>query len=260
MFKYGQYCPVARAAELLGDRWTLLIVRDLLTGSQHFSELKRGLPGIPKALLADRLRRLQDAGVIEKHHISEGRKTTRYHLTPAGEELQVVIQSFLTWGARWSFGEPDPEELDPLLLLWWMRGRVHVDRLPQDRVVIEFDFRGADDGYYWLVLTPSDVSVCLQHPGYEVDVTVTADLAAYYQVWLGTLSFADAGSTRRITVEALPDLARDFPNWFAWSAAADAVRAAMRNRPAQALPSSDHPGETNETTNRVDPAADLHRL
>lgn len=236
MFKYGQYCPIARAAELLGDRWTLLIVRDLLTGSHHFSELERGLPGISKALLAGRLRRLQDVGIVEKYRTASGRRTTEYHLTPAGEELQAVMQSLLTWGAKWSFGEPDPEELDPLLLLWWMRGRVHVDRLPKERVVVEFDFRGADEGCYWLVLTPRDVSVCLQHPRYHVDVVVTADLASYFQVWLGRLSYADAVSVGRVTVEALPDLARDFPNWFAWSAAADAVRG------AQAEPVNDHSG------------------
>lgn len=225
MHKYGQYCPVARAVEILGDRWTLLIVRDLLTGTRHFNNLWRGLPGISKALLADRLRRLQDEGVIEKRQLSNGRQTTEYRLTPAGEELQAVMYALLTWGARWSFGEPDPEELDPILLLWWIRDRVHTDHLPTERVVVEFDFRGADEGYYWLVLTENDVSVCLQHPGYEVDVVVHADLAAFFQVWLGRLSYADALRTRQVNIDALPALARDFPNWFAWSAAAATVRA-----------------------------------
>jgi DNA-binding HxlR family transcriptional regulator len=257
MYKYGQYCPIARAVEILGDRWTLLIVRDLLTGTHHFNELRRGLPGISRALLADRLRRLEDVGVLEKRRRAKGRRTTEYHLTQAGEELQAVIQTLLTWGARWSFGEPDLEELDPLLLLWWIRGRVHVDHLPKERVVVEFDFYGADDGYYWLVLTPGDVSVCLQHPGYDVDVVVTADLAAFFQVWLGKLTYAEALRARRIDVEALPALARDFPNWFAWSLAAPAVRAAMTSTSKPTSISSKDHGGHHETSNRVDPAAEL---
>jgi len=225
MYRYGQYCPVARAMEILGDRWTLLIVRDLLTGTHHFNDLQRGLPGISKALLADRLRRLEEEGVVEKRRRTTGRRTTAYYLTQAGQELHMVVHALLTWGARWSFGEPNLDELDPVLLLWWMRDRVHVDRLPKERVVVEFAFRGADDGHYWLVLTRDDVSVCLQHPNYDVDVVVTADLASFFQVWLGTLSYADARSAERIHVEALPTLVRDFPKWFAWSPAAATVRA-----------------------------------
>jgi len=258
MYTYGQYCPVAHAVEILGDRWTLLIVRDLLTGTHHFNELQRGLPGISRALLADRLRRLQDVGVLEKHRKPEGRQTTEYHLTQAGRELQAVIQALLTWGARWSFGEPDPEELDPILLLWWIRSRVHTDRLPRERIVVEFDFHGADDGYYWLVLTTDDVSVCLQHPGYDVDVVVTADLSAFFQVWLGKLRYADALSTRRIHVEALPALARDFPNWFAWSLAADAVRAAAANGAPKPQPQSEKYGVHHELSHPFDPAVDRH--
>jgi DNA-binding HxlR family transcriptional regulator len=104
MNKYGQYCPTARAAEILGDRWTLLIVRDLLLGAQHFNELERGLPGIPKALLAERLRRLLQVGVVERHGDSGGRKTS-YQLTRAGWELFLVIDSLTRWGAKWAFSE-----------------------------------------------------------------------------------------------------------------------------------------------------------
>jgi DNA-binding HxlR family transcriptional regulator len=251
MYKYGQYCPIARAAEILGDRWTLLIVRDLLNGARHFSELERGLPGISKALLANRLRHLRDVGVLEKRRNNNGRKTTEYHLTPAGEELQTVMQALQTWGARWGFGEPDPEELDPLLLLWWIRGRVRQDCLPDERTVVEFNFHGAADGSYWLVLTTTDVSLCLQYPGYEVDVVVTADLASFFQVWLGWMSYADALSTKRIEVEALPGLARDFPNWFAWSPAFATVRAERSGRRGQPSLSSNHSG--------ANAAMDLHR-
>ena len=223
MYKYGQYCPVARASEILGDRWTLLIVRDLLNNKRHFNDLERGLPGISRGLLAERLRRLQKMGVIEKRSAGSGRKT-EYYLTKAGEELQSVVDMLTVWGARWAFGEPEEKELDPVLLLWWMRDRVCVDQLPSERIVIQFDFQGAKKGPFWLVLAAEDVSVCLTHPGFEIDVLVTADLSTFYQVWLGRISYANALQEGKVEVEAIPSLARNFPDWFAWSPVATTVR------------------------------------
>jgi DNA-binding HxlR family transcriptional regulator len=229
-YKYGQYCPVARAAEILGDRWTLLIVRDLVVcGVQHFSDLERGLPGIPRALLSDRLRRLQQAGIV-KRQVEPSRRKTSYQITQAGQELRPVIEALLVWGAKWAFGEPTAEELDPVLLLWWMRDRVYTERLPQQRVVVEFDFRGTVPGNYWLILKREDVSVCLNHPGFEIDVLVEADLAAFYQVWLGRISLEQAIRNRQVELNALPGLVRSFPSWFAWSMAAEAVRTAANGR------------------------------
>ncbi|MFW6184642.1 MAG: winged helix-turn-helix transcriptional regulator [Chloroflexota bacterium] len=225
MYRYGQYCPVARATEILGDRWTLLIIRDLLNGTRHFNDLVRGLPGISRALLADRLERLEREGVIEKRNIDQGRRTTEYQLTDAGEQLADVLQALLEWGAKWAFGEPRQNELDPVLLLWWMRNRVHRERLPQERVVVQFDFDGAPQDHYWLVLTREDVSVCLNYPGFQVDVLVTADLAIFHQIWLGRLSYGQALREHEMTVEAIPALRSAFPDWFALSQAADTVRA-----------------------------------
>lgn len=225
MYRYGQYCPVARATEILGDRWTLLIIRDLLTGTRHFNDLVRGLPGISRALLVERLDRLEREGVIEKHQIDQGRRTTQYELTDAGEQLVDVLQALLEWGSRWAFGEPQQGELDPILLLWWMRQRVHKERLPQQRVVVQFDFEGAEQDHYWLVLTKDDVSVCLNYPGFQVDVLVTADLATFYQMWLGRLSYRQALHEQEMAVDAIPALRSAFPDWFALSPAADTVRA-----------------------------------
>jgi DNA-binding HxlR family transcriptional regulator len=137
MYESGQYCPIARASEILADRWTPLIVRELLAGVRHFDELDRGLPGISRALLAERLRRLEQSGVVVRRAGTAGH-VTEYRLTPAGEELQRVSDVVGEWGARWVFGDPRPDELDPVVLLWWMRRRVHQDRLPAPRVVIEF--------------------------------------------------------------------------------------------------------------------------
>lgn len=227
MRSYGQYCPVAKAVEILGDRWTLLIVRDMLTGTRRFNDLERGLPGISRALLASRLRQLQRMGILEKRVMGHER-ATEYHLTQAGQELQGVINALLTWGARWAFGPPTLEEIDPLLLMWWMRDRVYVERLPPQRIVVQFDFRGAESVTYWLVLAPSDVSICLTHPGYDIDLLVRADLATCFQVWLAYMSFADAVRQRQIEVTGPSTLVRAFPAWFSLSLAAPAVCASGR--------------------------------
>lgn len=225
MHSYGQYCPVAKAAEVLGDRWTLLIVRDLIClRARHFNDLVRGLPGISRSLLAQRLHQLERMGIIERRAGGKGR-ATEHHLTAAGQELQQVIEALLQWGAQWAFGEPDPTELDPVLLLWWMRRGTHLDRLPPRRVVVQFDFHGPRAGSYWLLLEPLDVSVCLQHPGFDIDLLVTADIAAFYQVWLGRISFPEALEYEAVQLDGDPALARAFPTWFAWSPAAEAVRA-----------------------------------
>ena len=139
MYKYGQYRPIAKAIEILCDRWTLLIVRDLLTGTHHFNDLERGLPGISRGLLAERLRRLQRLELVEKVEVENGRQRTGYYLTKAGRELQAVVDSLLVWGARWAFEEPEEEELDPVLLMWWIRGRVRHDQLPDEQVVVRFE-------------------------------------------------------------------------------------------------------------------------
>jgi DNA-binding HxlR family transcriptional regulator len=222
---------MARATEVLGDRWTLLILRDLLFGSQHFNELERGLPGIPKSLLAKRLRWLQQAGLLERHVASSGRAVS-YELTAAGKSLQPVMDALIEWGSQWCFGEPRPDELDPLLLLWWMREGIYSERLPERRIVVEFTFRGvgAPECSYWMVLERDDRSVCIKHPGFESDVIVRADLAAFYEVWLGRITFAEAVRNAQIEVDAIPSLVRAFPKWLALSPMASTVKAAARVR------------------------------
>src|SRR5689334_8612599 len=185
MPKYGQYCPVAKSLEILGDRWTLLIIRDLLYGTRHFNELERGLPGISRALLSARLRQLQRAGLIDKRLTGAGRTTTEYQLTQAGMELINVVNSLRAWGETWAFGDPAPDELDPVLLMWWMRSRAEAGKLPARRVVAQFDFYGAASISFWLILTREDVTLCLTDPGYEVNLLITADLASFYKLWGG---------------------------------------------------------------------------
>jgi DNA-binding HxlR family transcriptional regulator len=215
MRAYGQYCPVAKATEIFADRWTPLIIREMLDGISHFNDLERGLPGISRSLLAERLRRLERARVI-KRSVAPNGHATQYHLTPAGQELKAVIEGLGQWGARWAFHDPEPAELDPALLMWWMRRRVQRNQLPPQRLVVQFDFRGQRTGSYWLVMKPAEVSVCLQHPGFSIDLLVTADIAACYQVVFSRLPLAEAMRTGLIELDGPTPLVRAFPTWWVW--------------------------------------------
>ena len=232
MRSYAQYCPVAKASEILGDRWTLLIVRELLGGAIGFNELQRGLPGISRSVLTDRMRALERAEVIERRTGPKGR-TLEYRLTSAGRDLQPVVQAIGEWGATWSFTEPRPEELDPDLLIVWMARHVDRQRLPPGRTVIRFEFRDPKRRY-WMVLEPSEVSVCLQHPGFETDLEVTADTATLYRVYLGRAELGGAIRTGQLTMSGSRTLQRGFVHWFTWSAFAVASRSARSRRAAAA--------------------------
>ncbi len=225
MYKYGQYCPIAKATEILGDRWTLLIVRDLLIGTCHFNDLERGLPGISRGLLAERLRRLERLELVEKVQLENGRQRTAYYPTEAGRDLQSVINSLLIWGAKWAFEEPEENDLDPVLLMWWMRDRVYKEQLPEERIVVRFDFVGAKYETFWLLLSREDVSICMTNPGFDLDLLVTADLSIFLQVWLGRLSFAEAMHAGHVKIDGIPALAEALPNWLGYSLAAPTVRA-----------------------------------
>jgi DNA-binding HxlR family transcriptional regulator len=225
---YAQYCPVAKATEVLGDRWTLLIVREMLGGASGFNELQRGLPGISRSVLTDRMRSLERAEVIERRTGPKGR-TLEYRLTPAGRDLQPVVQAIGEWGATWSFTEPRPEELDPDLLIVWMARHVDRGRLPPDRTVLRFAFH-APERRYWMVLEPSEVSVCLQHPGFDVDLEVDVDTATLYRVYLGRAELGDAIRAGTLTMSGPRALQRELGRWFTWSAFAPASRLAEERR------------------------------
>lgn len=225
MAEYHQYCPVARASEILADRWTPLIVRELLAGSQHFNDIERGLPGISRSLLAARLRHLEDAGVLQRQ-AGQRPNITTYALTDAGRDLKRVIDRLGAWGVHWAFGEPRPDELDPTLLLWKIHHRIRRHLLPATRTVIEFDFQGRGARRLWLVLEPREVSVCLKPPGFDPDLIVRADLSLFYRVWLGHIDFQRAVRAGDIVVEGVPALVREFPRWLMWSPMAHHVRAA----------------------------------
>src|SRR5215204_2034413 len=198
MRSYAQYCPVAKASEILGERWTLLIVREMLGGASGFNELQRGLPGISRSVLADRMRALERAGIIERRTGPKG-KTLEYPLTLAGRDLEPVVQAMGEWGVTWSITDPRPEELDPYLLIVWMARHVDRGQLPPDRTVVQFDFRDPAKRY-WMVLEPSEVSVCLQHPGFDVDLKISVDTATLYRVYLGRADLGGAMRARKLAL------------------------------------------------------------
>ena len=219
---YFQFCPVAKAMEVLDERWTLLIVRELVTGSRHFNELRRGVPRISPALLTRRLRQLERAGVVERH--PDGQHV-EYVLTPAGRELEPVVEALGTWGMRW-IGELGDEDLDPQLLLWDMHRNVDHNAVPFGRTVVEFRFPDvrSDNQHWWLVITPNDVDVCDADPGFPVSATVVTALRRMVEIWRGDLAWSDAVRSGALEVQAPTALRRAVPRWFTLSSFATVPR------------------------------------
>jgi DNA-binding HxlR family transcriptional regulator len=213
---YGQFCPVALGAEVFAERWTPLILRELLAGSHRFSELQRGLPGIPRALLTQRLGSLQRAGLIERRPTRAGRGF-EYHLSPAGQSFGPVVEALGRWGYQWAAEQLRPDNLDAGLLMWFLRRRVQVDRLPSERVTVQFEFRGADKRHFWLVLHRPEVDLCLADPGFDADLCVTTDVRALTQVYLGQLSIAHAVGDGSVTLAGRSELRRAFGGWIGLS-------------------------------------------
>ncbi|MGH3762124.1 winged helix-turn-helix transcriptional regulator [Actinophytocola sp.] len=219
MRPYAQYCPVVRAVEVLGDRWTLLIVRDMLVGATRFNELSRGLPGLSRALLSRRLRQLRNAGLVV-------RTDDGYALTRAGEDLRPLVFGLAEWGARYAFGDPRPEELDPEVLMWWMHGRIDTSDIDR-RVVIQVEVVDRSRKY-WLVLEPGDASVCYTDPGFDIDAVLAADLPTLYRMWLGEIELLDAVRAGSIGLTGARWIVRGLPSWLRLSPIAENVRAARR--------------------------------
>jgi DNA-binding HxlR family transcriptional regulator len=229
MQRYNQYCPVARAAEILGDRWTMLIVRELIMGSHRFNEMERGLPGISRSLLASRLRDLERTGVIERLP-GRSQNVTEYHLSDAGRELKPVIEAIGSWGVNWAFDEPRPDELDAGLVVWKVHQRIDRNLLPARRTVVEFEFSGPAVQRVWLVLEPSEVSVCVTPPRFEPDLIVRTSLSYFLQLWFARVDFDTALRCGALVVDGPPDLAKQFPRWLQWSPMARFVRDRERRR------------------------------
>ncbi|MGH4031342.1 winged helix-turn-helix transcriptional regulator [Actinomycetota bacterium Odt1-20B] len=208
MSGYGQFCAVARALEVLGERWTLLVVRELMLGERHFNDIRRGLPRISKTMLSARLKTLQKAGVVTKDD-SGG-----YRLTEAGEQLAPVVRELGGWAMQWDRRGLRPEHLDPQALVWDIRRRVVPERLPADRVVVELRFRGADTGPYFLHVARAGVDLCTDDGGFETALRVDAELRALTEYWLGERSWSGIVRAGEVALSGPSALRRAFPTWF----------------------------------------------
>ena len=216
MKSYGQFCPVAKASEIFAQRWTPLIIRELLMGSRKFSELEIGVPHIPRSLLTQRLRSLESVGVLERKADGNS-KRAGYHLTAAGMDLFGVIRGLGEWGQKWVNHDIGQDEVDPAYLVWDMHRRVEVDLLPPDRVVVQMTFSGARTGDYWLILERPEPSACMQDPGFDVDVFVVADTVAIHKAWMGMASFDEYVEEGLIELFGLASHVNAFPTWFKFS-------------------------------------------
>jgi DNA-binding HxlR family transcriptional regulator len=218
--QYGQFCPVALGAEIFAERWTPLILRELLLGSHRFSELQRGLPRISRNLLVQRLAYLERTGLLERRRRPNGRGF-EYHLTAAGEELRPVVVALGTWGYKWTAQEIKPDNLDAGLLMWFLRRRVQVDQLPSERVVARFDFHEGgprsfwlgEEQSFWLVLERPEVELCLSDPGFDVDLHVRADVAALTRVYLGHVPLAETLRSGSVQLTGSRELRSGFRRW-----------------------------------------------
>ena len=217
MSRYGQYCPITRSLEVLGDRWTLLVVRDLLVGATRFNELARGLPGCSRGLLSKRLGQLERGGLVV--HDGDG-----YRPTPACEDLRVIIFGLAEWGARWAFGDPRPDELDPTVLMWWIRGGIDPRPFGERRTVLHVRLPEGRRSRFWFVVQHHDVSLCFTDPGHEVDITLESSLSVLYQVWEGVIELPAAARDGLVVLHGRRDLLLRLPDVLQLSPVAPYVR------------------------------------
>lgn len=222
---YGQFCPVAKAAEIVAERWTPLIVRELLCGSHRFNDLRRGLPLMSPTLLSQRLKELEWAGIVERRD-SGSERGVEYHLTEAGQALRPVIELMGDWGQQFARSHMGRDDLDPGLLMWDMRRRLNVDTFPTERAVIHFEFSRVPSSKrdWWLVVDQGEVDLCLKDPGFDVDLYVATDIETMARVWLGKIDVRSAVHSGALELEGSAPLRRSIHRWLGLSLFAPGAR------------------------------------
>ncbi len=206
---YGDYCPIAKAAEVLSTRWTPIIVRNLILGCRTFNEIREGTHGIPRSILSERLRLLERYGIVHRLPRPAGRGWT-YALTEAGLELRPVMDAMGHWGARWI--EAAPEDADPYLALWSMCRAIDAERIPR-RIVMRFDFRDEPDRPFWVLVQRPRPEVCVKHPGLEVELVVTTETRWLAGWQMGRMGLGQAMRERLIVFDGPPTLVLAFSRW-----------------------------------------------
>lgn len=206
---YGQFCPVAKTCELFAERWTPLIVRELCCGPAQFNDLRRRLPLMSKTLLAQRLRELEQHGVVSMAPKPSGPGHV-YALTQAGEEFRPIIEALSLWGQRHTRNILRPEEFEPAFLLQSVRGQIPRSSYPAQRFVICFEFTGIPGAgvasrRWWFVVEHPEIELCMKSPGHPEDVTIAGDLETFTRVWMGYLGLAEESARRRLGFSGSPD-------------------------------------------------------
>lgn len=227
---YGQFCPIAKAAEVFDRRWTLLVLRELVAGSNRFNDIHRGVPRMSRTLLSKRLSQLQTDGLVERRETEDG---PVYELTDAGRDLEPVLEAIGAWGVRYVNSLTD-QDLDPAFLMWDLRRSVDPEALPEGQTVLELTFRGLEPELrdWWLLLSPEEVDVCDEDPGFPTDVSIETHIRSFVRIWRGELGWNDALRDRTLRLRGPARLRREVPGWFRLStSAAPAYReASVRSR------------------------------
>ncbi len=213
MRSYGQYCPIARASEILAERWTPLVIRNLMFGASTFSAISQGVPSMSRSMLVTRLKELEHAGIVTREPKPTG-VGSLYFLTAAGQDLAGVLETMAVWGERWA--EIGTEHTDPGFALWaWCTAQLNRDALPAQRVVVVFRFVDQPPAHrtYWLLVENRDAHVCYTDPGGEPALYVEAQTRCFLDWHRGQLSWSRALRSHRITVSGDPTLATNLPRW-----------------------------------------------
>ncbi len=217
---YNQFCPVAMAAEVLSTRWTVVLLRELVAGSTRFNDLRRGVPRMSPALLSQRLKELEAAGVLSREPIPGDPTIFEYRLTPAGQELGPLVEAFGVWGQRWVSTELSLQKLDASLLMWDMRRHLDLTPMPKRRSVIQFRYpeRPPSSRAYWLIVEPgAPVDLCSVDPGFDVDLYVSSDLRTMTAIWMGLDTVRAALNSQRLALTGDRGLAADMQSWLGLS-------------------------------------------
>lgn len=216
--EYGQFCPVAMAAEIFCSKWTALVLRELLCGSTRFNDLRRGVPKMSPTLLSKRLKELEQAGVISARAKGPA-GAAEYRLTAAGEDLRSVVMSLGTWGQRWIESSLSLKNLDPSLLMWDMRRNVKSTSFPDRRCTIQFVYPelAAGRNTWWLVIDHGDVDLCSVDPGFDINLYVSSTLRSMTAVWMGHATLKAEVDAGRIVLTGDKVLTRSMHDWFGLS-------------------------------------------
>jgi DNA-binding HxlR family transcriptional regulator len=224
---YGQFCPIAKATEILGERWTILILREVLMGGRRFNELQRGLGDISPALLSSRLKSLEEQGIVARKKVT-GQNSYEYFPTKACEAFLPVIISIGEWGLRWTRDMLIDSDLDIEFLMFYLERSVDPDRLPGNQSVIRFQFTDLTERRnWWLLVNGSSVDVCLTPPARDVDVYFTTTVRTMHDVWMGDRTYRDAIQSGDLIVEGDPALTRNISSWLRPSVFAQSERAPL---------------------------------